>query len=90
MKEHDLALKDFESALALRPNYFKSYLNRANVFADLNRVDEAIRDYTKGIELQPRFFKAYSNRFAPIQKHPAAIFSVFFLTAVLEDTFTTR
>lgn len=57
-----MALEDFQKALELRPNYFKSFLNRANVLADLKMLDEAILDYTKGIELQPRFFKAFSNR----------------------------
>jgi tetratricopeptide (TPR) repeat protein len=64
LKQHESAIADFMKALEYRPDYFKSYLNRANVYADQRRIEDAINDYTAGIKLQPRFFKAYSNRYA--------------------------
>ena len=64
------AIKDFNKAIELNPNYSKAYYNRGNTKKDLanayNNIDyleEAIKDYNKAIELNPNNSEAYFNRY---------------------------
>ncbi|MBX2845675.1 MAG: hypothetical protein KTR13_05610 [Saprospiraceae bacterium] len=45
------AIRDFDKALTIKPDYDFAYYNRAKVFQDLNFLDEALRDINKAIEL---------------------------------------
>lgn len=67
------ALKDFNRALELDPNYDQTYYNRGVVLAKLSNKakdkekrlqlkKKAITDFNKAIELRPRYAEAYSNR----------------------------
>lgn len=58
----DLAIKDYNVALALNPNDFDYYNNRGNVYAKKGDFDKAIKDYDTTIHLNSNYMEAYNNR----------------------------
>jgi tetratricopeptide (TPR) repeat protein len=61
-KRNDDAIKDFNKAIELNPDFSKAYNNRGNVFVNEKRNTEAISDFNKAIELKPDNAEAYNNR----------------------------
>jgi tetratricopeptide (TPR) repeat protein len=53
MGRRDLALEDFNRAIALDGRHANSYTNRAMIYADTGRTDLAIGDYSRAIALRP-------------------------------------
>jgi protein O-mannosyl-transferase len=63
------AIKDFSSAIKLKPKFVEAYYNRGNVYKDLaiygNNVElqkVAVENYTKALEVYPAFYSAFNNR----------------------------
>lgn len=59
---YDEAIRDYNRALELRPDYQKVYTNRGNAYKKKGLYDEAIRDYNRALELKPDDYMAYNNR----------------------------
>src|SRR4029079_402384 len=49
----DEALKCYEQALKLRPDYAKAFINRGIALVALGRLDDALRDLKQGVQLRP-------------------------------------
>ncbi|MBU0489594.1 MAG: tetratricopeptide repeat protein [Bacteroidetes bacterium] len=62
MKKYDAALRDFDKALQIMPDYAVEYNNRGNARHFLNDNDGAVNDYCKAIELDSAYGEAYANR----------------------------
>ncbi len=62
MGRNEEAIKDYDKAIELNPQYAKAYNNRGKAKAKLGRNEEAIKDYDKAIELNPQLAEAYNNR----------------------------
>ncbi len=60
--EHEEAMKDYDKAIELNPQYAEAYNNRGIAKAELGRNEEAMKDYDKAIELNPQYAEAYNNR----------------------------
>jgi tetratricopeptide (TPR) repeat protein len=60
--QKDLALADFQTALAADPDCWRALHNRGVTFAQGGQFAEAFDDICRVIELNPNFAKAYSNR----------------------------
>jgi len=60
--QKDLALADFQTALAADPKCWRALHNRGVTFAQGGQFAEAFDDICTVIELNPKFAKAYSNR----------------------------
>jgi len=57
------ALKDYNKAIELNPNYFKAYNNRGILKAsELKKDEEALKDFNKAIEINPDYADAYLGR----------------------------
>ena len=56
------ATRDFDSAIALNPDYVAAYMNRAESHAGSGRYASAIEDLDRTIELAPDFAYAYYRR----------------------------
>ena len=56
------ALKDFEHAIELYPDYSSSYHQRGITHTLTGDFEDAVADYTKAIELNPRNADYYNNR----------------------------
>jgi tetratricopeptide (TPR) repeat protein len=58
----DLALADYDQAIALNSNDAKSHLNRAVIRHNRGEYGPAIDDYTRAIQIDPGYAPAYQNR----------------------------
>ena len=59
----DAALKDYNKAIELNPDYYKAYNNRAILKSSkLKNDNEALKDFSKSIEINPNFADAYVGR----------------------------
>jgi len=76
LHEYAKAIKDFDKAIELSPNYAEAYNNRGVAYAELGEYKRAIKDYDKAIELNPDDAEAYYNRgiaYARLGKYKRAI-----------------
>jgi len=55
------ALKEFQTAIALKPNYADAYHNLANTYRELNQLDKALENYQKALEYNPNLWQSYQN-----------------------------
>jgi len=60
--EYDLAIKDLDTALALKPDYIMALNNRGLAYENRGMYDLAIEDFTRAIALNPDYNEAYNNR----------------------------
>jgi tetratricopeptide (TPR) repeat protein len=61
-KKYDEALRDYNKALEIEPQFSKAYNNRGGLMRSLKKYEEAIADFNKAIEIQPDYTIAYNNR----------------------------
>ncbi|HPN56534.1 MAG TPA: tetratricopeptide repeat protein, partial [Candidatus Omnitrophota bacterium] len=57
----ETAVKAFQSAIQLNPDFAEAYYNLGNAYGDLGRHAEAIQVYQSAITLNPNFAEAYNN-----------------------------
>jgi tetratricopeptide (TPR) repeat protein len=70
------ALKDFEAALKLRPNFVEALVNSANVLDDLGRTPEAIDRYGLALAQKASDPNIYYNRglaYSRLSQYPQAM-----------------
>ena len=58
----DKAIKDFTTAIEIKPDFFGAYNNRGVAYGEKRDFDTAIQDLTTAIEIKPDFADAYNNR----------------------------
>ena len=58
----DLALADYNKALAIDQGYAAAYLGRGQVYRQQGRALDALNDYNRAIQIQPNNGQAYYNR----------------------------
>ena len=56
---HTLAVSEFETAIRLRPNFPRAYLNLGNSWVKLGKTENAIPAYEKALYYDPSYEKAY-------------------------------
>ena len=60
--DFDRAIKDFTTAIELKPDFAGAYNSRGIAYSRKGDFDRAIKDFTTAIELKPDFAGAYNNR----------------------------
>ena len=58
----DLAIKDFDKAIELNPEFAEAYNNLGNAYDDKGDFDEAIVNFNMAIKFKSDFVEAYVNR----------------------------
>jgi len=58
----DAAVKSFEKALALKPDYTEVNYNLGLTFQELDQLDAAVKCYEKAVAIKPDFADAYANQ----------------------------
>ena len=58
----NLALTDYNKAIAIKSTYAEAFNNRAMVYQDSGSLDMALADYNKAVEINPKYAEAYVNR----------------------------
>ena len=60
--DFDQAIKDFTTAIEIKPDFFGAYNNRGVAYREKHDFDTAIQNYDKAIEIKPDLADAYNNR----------------------------
>lgn len=60
--QHNEAVKDYDAAIRLNPDYVLTYYNRGLAKNEMGQYEEAIADYDAAIRLNPDYTNAYHNR----------------------------
>ena len=60
--KYDEALKAYDEAIRLDPNYAAAWNNKGNSLADQSKYDEALKAYDEAIRLDPNFAQAWYNK----------------------------
>ncbi|OGE19659.1 hypothetical protein A3J19_01955 [Candidatus Daviesbacteria bacterium RIFCSPLOWO2_02_FULL_41_8] len=55
------ALKEFQRAIELKPNYGDAYHNLANTYAELGQPDKAVENYQNALKYNPGLWQSYQN-----------------------------
>lgn len=55
------ALREFQTAIALKPNYADAYHNLANTYMELKQIDKALENYQKATEFNSGLWQSYQN-----------------------------
>ena len=55
------AVKDYEKALALKPDYAEALYNLGITLRELGQIDAAINSYKKALTIKPDYFGAHNN-----------------------------
>lgn len=61
-KNYRAAIKDFDKAIRLNPNYAPYYQYRGRAWERLGELKRAIKDFDEAIRLNPGYARAYQNR----------------------------
>lgn len=59
---YKVPLRDYEAAIAIKPDYAQAYLKIGWIAGELGDNQKALESYTKAIKADPTFSMAYSNR----------------------------
>ena len=60
--KYDLALKAYEKAIELKPDYADAWTNKGVTLDELGRYEEALKAYEKAIELKPDDADVWTNK----------------------------
>jgi len=55
------AVKCYEQALAIKPDYAEAHSNLGNIFQKLGQLEEAVKCYEKALAIKPDYAEGYSN-----------------------------
>lgn len=56
-----LAIKEFKTAIALKPNYGDAYHNLANTYHEIGDDQKALENYENAIKYNPNLWQSYQN-----------------------------
>ncbi len=60
-KQYPQAIKEFQNAITINPNYYKAYNCIGYVYHLLHNSEEAISYYEKAVQINPDYVVAYNN-----------------------------
>lgn len=55
------ALKEFQKAIELKPDYGDAYHNLANTYRELGDLEKALENYQKALQFNPNLWQSYQN-----------------------------
>ena len=55
------ALKEFQRAIEIKPNYGDAYHNLANTYKELGQPDKALENYQNALKFNPNLWQSYQN-----------------------------
>jgi tetratricopeptide (TPR) repeat protein len=61
-RQFDLAIRDYDEAIRLKPGDPEAFNNRGILHADTDEYDRAIEDFDRALRLKPSYAEAFYNR----------------------------
>jgi len=55
------SLQEFQTAIALKPNYADAYHNSANVYRESGQIDKALENYQNALKFNPNLWQSHQN-----------------------------
>ena len=55
------AIKSYQKALFIKPDYAKAHYNLGNTFHELGQLEDSVKSYESSIEIDPDFAEAHNN-----------------------------
>ncbi len=55
------SLRQFQTAIALKPNYADAYHNSANVYREMGQIDKALENYQNALKFNPNLWQSHQN-----------------------------
>ena len=59
--DHNTAIKNFEQAINIQPDYAKAHFNLGGTFQDIGQLNSSVKSYEKAIILEPNYAEAHNN-----------------------------
>lgn len=59
--DKEKALQEFQTAIALKPNYADAFHNLANTYRELGQNDKALENYQNALKYNPKLWQSYQN-----------------------------
>tara|TARA_B100000900_G_scaffold376875_1_gene359892 strand:- start:4048 stop:5553 length:1506 start_codon:yes stop_codon:yes gene_type:complete len=60
-KNFDEAIKHWQKAIKINPNYIEAYNGCGNAYKNLKQLEKAVECFNKAIQIEPRYLEAYIN-----------------------------
>ena len=67
---YDEAVKAFDKALEIKPDYVKALHNKGNVLDHTGNVEAAVETYDRILAIQPDAFEVWNNKGLTLAKLP--------------------
>ena len=68
LKKFDLALRNWDDVIKLKPNNAEAYNNKGNILFLLEKYEAAIESFKEAIKIKPDYADAYNNLGNPLWK----------------------
>jgi tetratricopeptide (TPR) repeat protein len=68
MQAYQDAIRNYENAIALKPDYAEAYANLGNIYQEMREFEKALEQYNKAIHFGPMLALAYYNRGVVLQE----------------------
>ena len=61
LKQFETAVKYYEKAIVIDPDYYKAHYNLGGLFHDMGKLNAAIKSFEKALSLKPDYAEAHNN-----------------------------
>ena len=58
---HNEAVKNYEKAIIIKPDYAKAHFNLGGTFQDIGQLSSSVKSYEKAIFIEPTYAEAHNN-----------------------------
>ena len=59
--DHNAAIKNYEKAIIIKPDYAKAHFNLGGTFQDIGQLNSSVKSYEKAINIEPNYAEAHNN-----------------------------
>jgi len=59
--DHNSAVKNYEKAIIIKPDYAKAHFNLGGTFHDIGQLNSSVKSYKNAIDFEPNYADAHNN-----------------------------
>jgi protein O-GlcNAc transferase len=59
--QFDTAVRDYEKAIAIKPDYSKAHFNLGDTLQELGQLDASVKSFEKALDIEPNYAEAHNN-----------------------------